>query len=182
MKFATKILTVLGIAALSVTVGAASAHDNNNRHRQEVWHAFLFGQNETPSISTPASGHFTAVIDEDNSVINFRFSYRDLVGGDILFAHIHFGERRVMGGVMVFLCGGGGKPACPPAPATIEGSITPADVVGPMGQGINPATATGVDPQAEFAKVLDAIRGGASYANIHTKQFMAGEMRGQLFR
>jgi hypothetical protein len=180
MKSATKILTVLGIAALSVSVGAASAHDN--KHRQEVWHAFLFGQNETPSISTPATGHFSAVIDEDSSVIMYKFTYKDLVGGDILFAHIHFGERRTAGGVMVFLCGGGGKPACPPAPATIEGSISPADVVGPVPQGINSASAAGADPQAEFAKVLDAIRGGASYANIHTKQFPTGEMRGQLTR
>jgi hypothetical protein len=179
MKSATKILTVLGIAALSASVGAASAHDNN-RHRQEVWQAFLFGENETPSISTPATGRFSAVIDEESSTINFRFSYRDLVGGDILFAHIHLGQRHTMGGVMVFLCGGGGKPACPPAPAEIKGTITPADVVGPVGQGINPAT--GNDAQAEFAKVLDGIRSGASYANIHTTKFPAGEMRGQLFR
>jgi hypothetical protein len=32
-----------------------------------------------------------------------------------MFAHIHVGQPDVNGGVTVFFCGGGGRPACAPA-------------------------------------------------------------------
>ena len=132
----------------------------------------LFGVNETPSISTPGTGKFRAVIDEDSSVITFTLSYEDLTAAPTV-AHIHFGERHTAGGVMVFLCGGGGQPACPASPAEITGSIVPANVVGPAAQGIT---------AGEFDEVLAAIRAGASYVNVHTPNFPAGEIRGQLSR
>jgi hypothetical protein len=171
MKRFTTLLAVAGIAGLTLSVGSATAHDN--RHRQEVAHAFLLGINETPSVSTPATGRLTAVIDEDSQLITFKLSYDNLTGNAAV-AHIHFGERHVAGGVMVFLCGGGGQPACPPGTsADISGSIMPTNVVGPTAQGIT---------AGEFAKVLAAIRSGASYANVHTVMFPLGEIRGQVSR
>jgi hypothetical protein len=173
MKKSAKILgaAVLGCAVLAAAVGSAVA-DNGKRNRQEVWRAFLLGVNETPSVSTPGKGRFRAVIDEDSSLITFTLSYEDLSANPSV-AHIHFGERHMMGGVMVFLCGGGGQPACPPSPAEITGTITPANVVGPAAQGI---------VAGEFAEVLAAIRAGAGYANVHTPNFPPGEIRGQLSR
>jgi hypothetical protein len=170
MKHPATILAVLGVAALTFSLNSATAHDE--RHRQEVVRAHLLGVNETPSISTPASGRFRAVIDEDSGLITFTLSYRDLTAPPNV-AHIHFGERHTAGGVMVFLCGGGGQPACPPSPAEISGSITAANVLGPAAQGIT---------AGEFEKVLAAIRSGAAYANVHTSPFPAGEIRGQLSR
>jgi hypothetical protein len=170
MKHSRTIFALLGVAALTVTVSAATANDKHDR--QEVVRAFLLGVNETPSISTPASGRLRAVIDEDSGLITFTLSYEGLTAPPAV-AHIHFGERRVAGGVMVFLCGGGGQPACPAAPAEITGSITAANVVGPTAQGIT---------AGQFDKVLAAIRAGASYANVHTANFPAGEIRGQVTR
>ena len=170
MKHSSTIFALLGAAALTVTVGSATANDKHER--QEVVRATLLGVNETPSISTPASGRLRAVIDEDSGLITFTLSYEGLTTPPAV-AHIHFGERHVAGGVMVFLCGGGGQPACPPSPAEISGSITAANVVGPAAQGIT---------LGEFEKVLAAIRAGASYANVHTTNFPGGEIRGQLTR
>ena len=72
------------------------------------------------------------------------------------------------GGVAVFLCGGGGKPACP-ASGTVTGTIVAADVVGPAGQGI---TAN------EFAEVVRAIRHGAATSRatdqLHPERSEAG--------
>lgn len=172
MKLSTKVLATLGCAAaLAAAVGSAIA-DNGKRERQEAYRALLLGVNETPSVSTPGKGKFRAVIDEASSLITFTLSYEDLTAAPTV-AHIHFGERHVSGGVMVFLCGGGGQPACPPSPAEITGTITPANVVGPTAQGIT---------AGQFEKVIAAIRAGAGYANVHTPNFPPGEIRGQLTR
>jgi CHRD domain len=56
-------------------------------------------------------------------------------------------------------------------PATISGTATADDVVGPTGQGIAPG---------EFDEVLDAIRAGVTYANVHSSTFGGGEIRAQL--
>ena len=41
---------------------------------------------------------------------------------------------------MFFLCGGGGQSACPNGPATVTGTVTAANVIGPAGQGVPPAS------------------------------------------
>jgi CHRD domain len=172
MKHPGKIVAALGIAALTAGLAAATAHDRHNRF--EVIRAVLLGVHETPSVSTPAVGKFRAVIDEDSSVITFTLSYEGL-SGPATASHLHFGERHVAGGVMMWICGGGGQPACPAdvTAAEITGTISPANVTGPTTQGIN---------AGEFAKALDAVRAGASYVNVHSAKFPPGEIRGQVSR
>jgi hypothetical protein len=120
-------------------------------------------------VSSPASGSFAATIDDAGSEIDFTLRYADLEA-PVLFAHVHFGQRSVNGGVAAFLCGGGGKPACPQS-GTVTGTIVPADVVGPAGQGI---------AAGEFDELVAAIRAGRTYANVHSTKFPAGEVRGQI--
>lgn len=99
--------------------------------------------------------------------------------GSVTQAHIHFGQQDVNGGISVWLCGNpsttvnppAGTQACPPSPATITGTLTAANVVGPAGQGI----ATG-----EFAELIKAIRAGKTYANVHSTKFPGGEIRSQI--
>ena len=81
-------------------------------------------------------------------------------------------------GVIVFLCdntGGGpaGTQPCPDPPATVTGTLRPADVIGPAAQGIAPG---------EFGELVRAIRAGATYANVHTEKYEGGEIRAQLER
>ena len=56
-----------------------------------------------------------------------------------------------------------------PFPAT--DALTAADVVGPANQGI---------AAGQMARVIDAIRAGAAYGNVHSTMFPGGETRGQL--
>ena len=121
------------------------------------------------TVSTVGTGTFEAQLDGD--AINYTLTYGDLEGGALLFAHIHFGARGVNGGVIAFLCGGGNKPACPPSPATVTGTIVASDVTGPIPQGIEAGS---------FDEVVRAIRAGAVYANVHTTRWGAGEIRGQV--
>jgi hypothetical protein len=121
------------------------------------------------TVSTVGTGTFEAQLDGD--AINYTLTYDELEGGALLFAHIHFGARGVNGGVIAFLCGGGNKPACPPSPATVSGTIVASDVIGPNAQGIEPGS---------FDEVVRAVRAGAVYANVHTTRWGAGEIRGQI--
>jgi CHRD domain len=60
---------------------------------------------------------------------------------------------------------------CPNVSGTVEDDVTPADVIGPNGQGIEPGS---------FAEIVRAMRSGTSYVNIHTTRWPAGEIRGQI--
>ena len=122
------------------------------------------------SISTTGFGEFTADLVSDTQ-LHYTIRYSDLEGATTLFSHVHFGQRGTSGGVSFFLCGGGGKPACPNTSGEISGDVTPADVVGPTGQGIDPG---------QFDEIIKAMRAGYAYANIHTNKYPSGEIRGQI--
>jgi CHRD domain len=95
-----------------------------------------------------------------------------------LQAHIHLGQAGVKAGVIVFLCdntgaGPGDPPACPDTPATVEGTLRAADMIGPAAQGIEPG---------QVGELVRAIRAGATYANVHPEKYTGGEIRAQLRR
>jgi hypothetical protein len=137
----------------------------------ETIHARLNGFEEVPAVSTTGGGEFRGKISKDGSSFDYELSYADLEGNSTLFAHIHLGQKDVNGGVSVFLCGGGGKPACPAISGTVTGTVLASDVIGPAGQGIAPG---------EFDELLRAIRAGVTYANVHTDKHPGGEIRGQV--
>jgi hypothetical protein len=167
-----KIRTVVTSVALALVASAGSGIRASAAHHGVTLRASLRGLNEVPPTASRATARLCASLDESAQTITFTLDYANLAANPMA-AHIHFGQRKVNGGVMVFFCGGGGKPACPTATSgTITGTITAADVVGPAEQGI----ATG-----DFASVARAIRTGNSYANIHDDKFSNGELRGQIF-
>jgi hypothetical protein len=158
---------VIGGSLLVALAGGSFALAKNDRGGKA--RATLTGYEETPSVSTVAKGRFRAEIDGDS--IDYRLSYTGIEGGTALFAHIHFGQRHTAGGVSAFLCGGGDKPACPTPGGTVEGTIDAADVIGPAGQGIL---------AGQLNELVRAIRAGATYVNVHSTTFPAGEIRGQV--
>lgn len=131
--------------------------------------ASLNGYMEVPSISTGARASFRAELKGDT--LTYRLSIRDFSEAP-LFSHIHFARPDVNGGVIAFLCGGGGKPVCP-ADGTVTGTIAMADVVGPAEQGIAPG---------EFGELVRAMRNGATYVNVHSPTYRTGEIRGTVKR
>jgi hypothetical protein len=166
-----KLLAFVSLATLLVLALVAGVVLGNERSRVK---ASLTGYEETPNtISSPANGSFIATIDEaaDPPTIHYTLTISPLTGS-VLFAHVHFGARGTSGGVAAFLCGGGSKPtACPQNGGTASGTITPADVIGPTGQGIAPG---------EWDELVAAIRAGVAYANVHSSTWPGGEIRGQI--
>jgi CHRD domain-containing protein len=166
-------VAVLGVAGIGT---AAIAHDNSR------FDANLTGYEETPTLSTSGTGTFKAWINRGKDEIRYELTYAgpfdaNPAGGTVTQAHIHLGAPAIAGGVVAFLCtnlgnGPAGTPACPPAPAKVSGTITPAQIVG--------GAATQGIQVGEFAELVRALRAGATYANIHTTTFAAGEIRGQI--
>ena len=159
-------LVALGAVLIGLPTIAFGRDDGQN------FRTTLIGFNEVPSINTDGTAHLKLKLNADS--IDFTLTYANLSGPPGA-AHIHFGQARTNGGVMVFFCGGGAQPACPPtASGTITGTITVANMVGG-------ASAQGITPP-DLASVMRAIRGGAAYANMHTAKFGSGEIRGQIQR
>jgi CHRD domain-containing protein len=171
------VLAVFAVGLLmTAVVSIAVAGDDDGGSAQ----ARLNGYNEVTgppnggSISTVGSGRLQLSI--QGSTITYRLTYT--LENPATQAHIHFAQRHVNGGIVAFLCGGAppssNKPACPSgvdSQATVTGTIVPTDIIGPAGQGIEPAS---------FAEAVRAIRAGAAYGNVHSSRFPAGEIRGQL--
>jgi hypothetical protein len=139
--------------------------------------ASLIGEEETPSVSTGASGAFEAHGSADGSSFSYKLSYSALEG-TVTQAHIHYGDRDVNGGISVWLCSNLTSPptppgvqACPAPPATITGTFSAVDVVGPAAQGID---------AGQFSELVRAIENGLAYANVHSTRFPSGEVRGQI--
>jgi len=160
-------LPLVALATILVGLPATALGQDDGQN----FNARLIGINETPSINTDGTASLRLKLNA--SSIDFTLTYQNLSLAPMV-AHIHFGQERVAGGVMVFFCGGGGQPACPSTTSgTLTGSITAANVVGLAAQGIKPN---------DLASVMRAIRVGASYANMHTMNFPGGEIRGQIQR
>jgi len=139
-------------------------------------HETLTGYEEAPNVlSTTGNGEFHARISHDDTRIQYQLSYSDLEG-NVTQAHIHLGAKGIVGGISVFLCsnlgnGPAGTQACPPAPATITGTLEADDVIGPAAQGIT---------AGQFSELIKAIRAGATYVNVHSTLYTGGEIRSQI--
>lgn len=162
-----------GVAAVAVAavVATAIATSGGNGFR-----GTLEGYQEVPAVSTDATGAFRAKIRDGGQSIDYTLRYSGIE--DVTQAHIHFGQSGVNGGISVWLCSNlaspptpAGTPACPQNEATLTGTITSAEVVGPSVQGI---------AAGELAELVRAIRRGVTYANVHSTTFGGGEIRMQL--
>jgi hypothetical protein len=133
--------------------------------------AQLNGYEETPStLNTEATGVFLGLLNDAETEIVYQLFYTGLTGS-VMFAHIHFGKPGESGGIAAFLCGGGGKPACPAPGALFVGTLTAPDVAALPSQNL---------PAGDIAAFVRAIKSGFTYVNVHTSAFPAGQVRGQI--
>jgi len=163
------------VAFILILVAATTASMVLAQGPKEIREALTGYQEDPLALSTSGGGEFRARIADNEQSISYELSYRDLEGA-VTQSHIHLGRPSASGGIITFLCtnlgnGPAGTQACPAAPATISGTIRPADVIGPAGQGIT---------AGQFAELVQAIRAGATYVNVHSSLYPGGEIRAQL--
>jgi hypothetical protein len=128
----------------------------------------LSGGEEVPSNDSRAQGQANFQLSRDGSEMSYKLIVANIE--NVTQAHIHLGPAGVNGMVIVWL-----YPAGPPAQlipgrsqgVLAEGVITSDSLVGPMaGQTLD--------------DLLEQMRAGNTYVNVHTSQFLPGEVRGQI--
>ncbi len=162
---------LLGIGFLTVPTVVNADRDHRFwghgfRHNDLEFKAKLTGDEEVPPVMTDTTGKAEFEVNKKQTAIEFELEVKNAV--DILAAagaHIHcapFGEN---GPVVVFLAGklpGGfnGK-------VEIEATITEANIV-------NPACG------ATISELIESMKDGLTYVNVHSAANPAGEVRGQI--
>ena len=168
-----KLAAVVAVLAVGAVGAVAVANDRSS------FAGFLSGYEEVAAVSTGASGTFKARINRSEDEIRWQLTYSKLEG-DVLQAHIHLGQESVNGGIVAWLCGNpsatitppAGTQTCPAAPARISGTITATQVTGgPPAQGLD---------AGELDEVIQAMRAGVTYANVHSSRSPGGEIRTQI--
>jgi hypothetical protein len=163
--------TVLLLAAIPLlAIPLTAGHDGRDKRPEREFQAELRGRNEVPLTLSAARGTLALTINDTDTSVHFVLEYSGLQTA-VLFSHIHVGQPNVNGGVTVFFCGGGGRPACPQAAGTVQGDFTANDVLPLVPQQLE---------ANNLAKLLAAIRAGKTYANLHTATSPGGEIRGQI--
>lgn len=164
---------VIGTALGALFAAGIASADDNVRAR-------LIGFQEVPVVSTDGSGTFQAVINRNGDAIDFEITYTG-IQGTVTQSHMHVGQRSVNGGIVLWICGTATNPApansgntnvCTSPDGHFTGTWRPENVQTlTNGQQIK----TG-----ELNEVIDAIRAGVAYVNVHSNLSPGGEIRGQV--
>lgn len=161
MKRLTIVLSVMALLA----VGAAPAlsqgpHENFRTH--------LSGDEEVPAVETQAQGQAIFKLSADGESLDYKLIVANI--DDVQMAHIHLAPAGQNGGIVVWLYPDG------PPPQLIEGRTQ-----GVLAEGtITADDLTGSLEGASMDDLLDEIRAGNTYVNVHTSEFGGGEVRGQI--
>ena len=167
MRFKT-----LAVLAVLAALPAAAANDG----ARKTFSTTLFGYEENPAINTPATGTVELRIANNEESVDYTLSFSGLKG-NVTQSHIHLGNRHTNGGIMVWLCGTAalpgpaGTPACPIPGGTVSGSFNAGNIIGPAAQLLT---------AGDLASMIDALRNGVAYANVHSTAVPSGEIRGQI--
>lgn len=152
-----RILLLAAVVAVMAIAAITSARDTTKH-----FSAALTGDKEVPAQQTSASGKATFKLADNGDAIDYTVKTSGI--SDPTAAHIHLGAPGTNGPVVVSLY---------PVPDSkaesghvlAKGTITAASLVGPLeGKTID--------------DLLDDIKAGNAYVNVHTKAHPDGEIRG----
>lgn len=157
-RFASLLVVPLLVLALAAPSAAAA----------EAFSARLSGAEEVPAVDTRARGTAVFVLARDGQSLDYRLNVAGI--DDVMMAHIHLAPAGVNGGVVVWL-----YPSAPP-PQLIPGRSS-----GPLARGtITADDLVGSLAGQSLEALLDALRSGGAYVNVHTSAWPGGEIRGQI--
>ena len=137
-------------------------------HYQRNFRTHLKGRNEVPPVETNAQGQAIFKVNSDGTAIQYKLIVANI--DNVLMSHIHNAPAGQNGGIVVWL-----YPSSPP-PQLIEGrfqgvlaegTITADDLVGSL-------------EGEPLGALIEEMKAGNTYVNVHTTEHPPGEVRGQI--
>ncbi|MDQ1281258.1 MAG: hypothetical protein QG670_2523 [Thermoproteota archaeon] len=129
----------------------------------------LSGKQEVPQVNTSAWGVAFFSLSKNGSTLSYTLAVDNI--DQVTMAHIHLAPAPGgVGGVVVWL-----YPSVPPAvliPGTSNGAIASGTITS--------ANLVGALAGQPFSALLDALKSGKTYVNVHTDQYPNGEIRGDI--
>jgi hypothetical protein len=144
------------------------SHEAGAAHGPDAFRAHASGREEVPVRDTRAQGQAIFQVSADGTELHYKLIVANIL--NVTQAHIHVAPAGANGPVVLWL-----YPASPPAHlipgrsqgVLAEGTVGGAQLVGPLaGQ--------------PLSALVDAIRAGNTYVNVHTTLYPPGEVRGQI--
>ena len=171
LQVAAAVVVVFGLAATSIALASGRDHGSGKHGKAR---AKLSGFNEVPPILSNGKASVRITINGNNTM-TYRLTISGSFSSNVTQSHLHFGQPGVNGGIFLFLCtnlgnGPAGTPACPQG-GTVTRTVSAADLLSVAAQNV---------PAASFDSAVRILRSGDTYANVHTVNFPAGEIRGQV--
>lgn len=154
--------------ALLPPAAASLAAEQASEMAVQSFRAHLSGAEEVPAVETRATGQAVFRLSKDGTELSYRLMVANIE--DVMMAHIHLAPAGENGPVVVWLYPDG------PPPQLIEGrfsgvlatgTITEADLVGLLSDGT-------------MEDLVEELRSGGAYVNVHTEANPGGEIRGQI--
>ncbi len=138
--------------------------------------AALSGAEQPNPVDTPARGQAVFRFNHDRTALKFSVVVNRIE--NVIGAHLHLAPRGSNGGIVLsmipdtegFLAPDGGPFVAPPLNPNgfmVKGKVTAADLLGPLAG-------------MPMAALIEEMRDGNIYINVHTVQNRGGEIRGQL--
>ncbi|MBV9666842.1 MAG: CHRD domain-containing protein [Nitrososphaeraceae archaeon] len=143
-------LAVAALSAATLTNGAPTAFA---QQQSQTFTAKLTGSNEVSPVNTPATGMAQFQLSSDGKELNYDLSATNLKG--FMMAHVHQGKT-----------GENGPPVTTPL-SMGKGKITSSDLQGPLAG-------------KQISDLVNIMKNGGAYVNVHTQQNQNGEIRGQI--
>lgn len=164
------ILLLLGLLTALATATTVLA-DKDKEGGQRQFQAQLSGANEVPANDSNGMGQALVRISRDETSLTFKLAASHLDG--VTMAHIHCGPEGANGPVALFLYGPN-PDGVTPTGLLSQGTATDDNIVSVAASDVCPG---GV---ATLADLIEHIRAGNAYVNVHSFDFPPGEIRGQL--
>lgn len=125
----------------------------------------LKGSNEVPARETNAAGQVIVKINKDEQSLYFKIIASNI--NDVGASHFHLAPAGSNGGIVVTLYSNPDQPSGAQNGILAEGVVTSGDFQNAF-------------EGKEFSVLVEAIRSGNIYVNVHTSRYPSGELRAQL--
>ena len=153
------LLRIAGLAAAAIVAGSTTAPVTPPRSAAVTYVVRMNGGQETPANNTKGTGSGTFTI--DGSKLKYSIDVKDLSGAASA-AHIHVGAMGVSGPPVYTFA----------VKASADGNISEGTI------DLTTDASAGVSGDS----LRKLMSNGNAYVNVHTKNFPAGEVRGQAVR